>query len=148
MSTRILCLGNAILADDAFGIVVAEELRRTRPDLDVRESSTSGFDLLDYTLGSSRLFVIDTVLTGKSSPGTVSMFREGDVRTVPGGSPHYIGLFEALKLGRALHLDVPEDVTIVAVEPADCLTVGGPMHPAVTAAMGDVLKIIEQHTCN
>jgi hydrogenase maturation protease len=148
MSTRILCLGNSILADDAFGIVVAERLRRTRPDLDVRESSTSGFDLLDYTLGASRLFVIDTVKSGTIPPGTVSIFREGDVRSVPGGSPHYIGLFEALKLGRALHLDVPEDVTIVAVEPADCLTVGGPMHPAVTAAMSEVLQIIAHHTAN
>jgi hydrogenase maturation protease len=60
MSTRVLCLGNTLLADDAFGIVIAEHLRRTRPDIEVCESSTSGFDLLDYTLGASRLLVVDT----------------------------------------------------------------------------------------
>jgi hydrogenase maturation protease len=144
MSTRVLCLGNALLADDAFGLVVAEQLRRMRPDLEVCESSTSGFDLLDYTLGSSRLLVIDTVQSGAVAPGTVSMFHEGDVRAVPGGSPHYVGLFEALRLGGALQLPVPDEVLIIAVEPADCLTVGGEMHPSVRSAVAKVLKIIEE----
>lgn len=137
-------MGNSLLADDAFGIVVAEQLRRLRPDLEVCESSTSGFDLLDYALGASRLIVIDTVQSGAAVPGTVSIFRGEDIETAPGGSPHYVGLFEALRLGRALNLDVPEEVTIIAVEPADCLTVGGEMHPSVQAAVPKVLKIITQ----
>ena len=143
MPTRVLCLGNALLADDAFGIVVAEQLRRRRPDLEVRESSTSGFDLLDDTLGAGRLIVVDIVQSGALAPGTISIFREGDVRTVPGGSPHYVGLFEALRLGRALGLAVPDDVTIIAVEPADCRTVGGEMDASVRAAVGKVMRIIE-----
>jgi hydrogenase maturation protease len=146
VATRVLCLGNDILADDAFGIVVAEQLRRIRPDLDVCESSTSGFDLLDSTLGARRLLVVDTVQSGALAPGTVSIFHEGDVRPVPGGSPHYVGLFEALKLGRALGLAVPEEVMIIAVEPADCLTVGGDMHPLVKGAISGVLGIIEEQT--
>ena len=142
MTTRVLCLGNSLLADDAFGLVVAERLRRLYPDLDVRESSTSGFDLLDYALGASRLLVVDTVQSGAAAPGTVSVFREGDVRTVAGGSAHYVGLFEALRLGRALKLPVPDDIQIIAVEPADCLTLGGEMHPAVRTAVNEVLKMI------
>ena len=102
MTTRVLCLGNSILADDAFGFVVAERLRCQMPDVDVRESSTSGFDLLDFTLGVDRLLVIDTMQTGEAVPGSITVFREEDVRSTPGGSPHYIGLFEALGLGRAL----------------------------------------------
>ncbi len=143
MTTRVLCLGNALLADDAFGIVVAEQLRRGRPDLEVRESSTSGFDLLDDTLGAGRLIVVDIVQSGALAPGTISIFREGEVRTVPGGSPHYVGLFEALRLGRALGLAVPDEVMIIAVEPADCRTVGGAMHASVRAAVGEVMRIIE-----
>ena len=151
MSTRVLCLGNSILADDAFGFVVAERLRRERPDLDVRESSTSGFDLLDFTLGADRLLVIDTMQSGEAEPGSITTFREEDVRSIPGGSPHYIGLFEALRLGRALDLPVPADVTIITVEPADCLTVGGAMHQDVVAAATRVLEMIsercERETC-
>jgi hydrogenase maturation protease len=135
-----------LLADDAFGIVVAEHLRRLKPDLDVRESSTSGFDLLDYALGVRHLLVIDTVQSGGVAPGTLSVFREEDVRSISGGSPHYIGLFEALRLGRALKLAVPEEITIIAVEPADCLTVGGSMHASVQAAVPDVLRMVEEYT--
>jgi hydrogenase maturation protease len=151
MSTRVLCLGNPILADDAFGFVVAERLRRERPNLDVRESSTSGFDLLDFTLGADRLLVIDTMQSGEADPGSITIFREEDVRSIPGGSPHYIGLFEALRLGRALGLPVPAEVTIITVEPADCLTVGGTMHQDVAAAVTKVLGMIseycERETC-
>jgi hydrogenase maturation protease len=143
MTTRILCLGNSILADDAFGFVVAEQLRRERPDLDVRESSTSGFDLLDFTLGADRLLVIDTMQSGQAGPGSITIFREEDVRPIPGGSPHY--------MGRALGLPVPADVTIITVEPADCLTVGGPMHRDVAAAVTRVLEMVsercERETC-
>jgi hypothetical protein len=57
-------------------------------------------------------------------------------------------LFEALKLGRALGLAVPDNVTIIAVEPADCLTVGGNMHPSVHAAIDCVLGFIEQHAAS
>jgi len=146
MSVRVLCLGNALLADDAFGMVVAERLRRMKPDFEVCDSSTSGFDLLDYALGARRLLVIDTVQSGAVEPGTVSVFHEGDVQAVPGGSPHYVGLFEALRLGRALKLAVPEKVTIIAVEPADCLTVGGEMHASVKTAVGEVIKMIEDLT--
>lgn len=144
MSTRVLCLGNSLLADDAFGPAVAPRLRQLRPDLEVYESSTSGFDLLDLTLGAHRLLVIDILQSGALAPGTVSVFRAEDVRTMPGGSPHYVGLFEALRLGKALKLEVPEEVVIIAVEPADCLTVGGEMNPSVLAAMPDVLKIVDQ----
>ncbi len=146
MSTRVLCLGNSLLADDAFGLAVAARLRHLRPDIEVCESSTSGFDLLDHTLGARRLLVIDTVQSSTLSPGTVSIFHEKDVQSAPGGSPHYVGLFEALRLGKALGLEVPEEVLIIAVEPADCLTVGGGMHPAVLAAIPDVLKIVDEQT--
>ena len=100
MSIRVLCLGNTLLADDGFGFVVAEQLRRIRPDLEVCESSTSGFDLLDCALGASRLLVVDTVQSGALAPGTVSVFWEGDLQEAPGPSPHYVGLFEALRQWR------------------------------------------------
>ena len=45
---RILCLGNELLADDAFGLVAAEELRRRFPQLDVVFTTDSGFHLIDY----------------------------------------------------------------------------------------------------
>lgn len=141
----MLCLGNELLADDALGAVVAEQLRQILPGtLEVVFTSAMGFDLLDDVLGASRLLVVDIIETGTKPPGTVHLLREEDVQTVPGESPHYIGLFETLKLGRKLQLDVPKDVIIIAVEPADCLTVGGAMTPAVKEAVPIVVNLVQR----
>ena len=145
ISTRVLCLGNELLADDALGAVVAEQLRQILPGtLEVVFTSALGFDLLDDVLGASRLLVVDTIETGTKPPGTIHLLREEDVQPVPGESPHYIGLFETLKLGRKLQLDVPKDVIIIAVEPADCLTVGGAMTPAVKEAVPIVVNLVQR----
>ena len=142
-ATRVLCLGNELLADDALGAVVAEQLRQVLPGTaEVVFTSATGFDLLDEVLGTSRLLVVDTIETGTRPPGTVHLLREEDVQPVPGNSPHYIGLFETLKLGRKLQLDVPQEVIIVAVEPADCLTVGGAVSPAVKEAIPLVVNLV------
>ena len=139
---RVLGVGNEILADDALGLLAARQLAPLFPpdEVEVVESSESGLHLLDYVTGVSRLVVIDTVETGRAAPGTILVVREEDVRTAPGSSAHGTGLFDALALARKLGYPVPADVTILAVEAADCLTLGGPMHPAVAAALPCVVE--------
>lgn len=138
---RVLGLGNEILADDALGILAARELARLFPpaEVEVIESSQSGLHLLDYVTGVDRLVVIDTVQTGRAVPGEILVVREHDVRSAPGAAAHGTGLFDALALARQLGFPVPADVVILAVEAADCLTLGGPMHPAVAAALPQVV---------
>jgi hydrogenase maturation protease len=144
-TARLLCLGNDILADDAFGIRVAEKLRERLPEtVDVVSSMESGFRLMDHLLGVPRVVVIDTVQTGSAPPGTIFTLGEGDFEISPGGSAHYIGLFETLALGRKLELPVARDLSIIAVEAADCLTLGGPMDPAVESAMPEVIRRVEE----
>lgn len=135
-SARLLCLGNDLLADDAFGYLVAEELRQRMPsDVEVVFTANTGIGLIDH-LGHARLLVvIDNVVTGSADPGTVHVLEERELRAVPGGSPHYVGLFETLALGRMLEMPVPERLVIVAVEAGDNMTLGGDMHPAVRAAV-------------
>jgi hydrogenase maturation protease len=143
--TRLLALGNDILADDAFGIRVAGEARRVFGDrLDVVESAESGMALLDHVQNCDRLIVVDTVVTGQTVPGSITTLRNEEFRVVPGGSPHYVGLFESIQLGGKLDLQVPQEVIIIVVEAADTLTVGGPMTPAVEAALPKVLELIRR----
>ena len=141
MSIRVLGLGNDLLADDRLGLVAAAAIGRRFGDrVEAVSSSTSGFDLLDDVVGASRLLVLDTLATGATAPGTVFEVGEDEVLAPHGGSPHYVGLFEALRLGRALGLAVPSEVVILAVEPEDVLTVGGPMSDAVTGALEPLLE--------
>ncbi len=145
-SIRVLALGNEILADDAFGLLVGAEIEKLYPaeQVEVVRSPESGLHLLDYLQGVARLIVVDTLQTGSAAPGTLFALREGDLTPAAGGTPHCTGLFDALALARSLGLAIPEDVLIVAVEPADCLTVGGAMHPAVAAAIPRAVELIGQ----
>ena len=140
---RVLGLGNEILADDAFGILAAREAeRRFQGRIEVAHSSAASFDLLDHLLGASRLLVVDTIVTGRAKPGAISIFPEGRIQPAPGGSPHFLGLFEVLAVGRKLHLKVPKETIAIAVEAADCTTVGGAMHPDVQSAIPVVVDWI------
>jgi len=165
--TRVLCLGNELISDDGLGIVAARsllqrlalagtpvrpgpshdpavtvrafELPRVGP-VEVVETALTGMYLLEAVLGASRLIVIDSVVTGTTDPGTVLELKESDLAGPRGGSPHYIGLLETLDVARALDLDVPVDVAIVAVEAGDYKTVGGEMTAPVGAAVPVVVE--------
>ena len=140
---RLLGLGNEILADDAFGILVAQEVERRFPGrIEVAHSSAAGFDLMDHLLGASRLLVVDTIVTGQAKPGAISVFTADQIQPAPGGSPHFLGLFEVLAVGRKLHLDVPKETIVIAVEASDCTTVGGPIHPDVQSAIPAVVELV------
>jgi hydrogenase maturation protease len=171
---RVLALGNELISDDALGVVAARELCRRLADvstpssfgpppdpaatawafehprvgpIEVVETALTGMYLLDAVLGASRLVVVDTLVSGTFEPGTVLVLQEGDLVGAPGGSPHYIGLFETLELARALGLDVPAQVVIVAVEAGDYTTVGGamtaPVEAAVPAVVERVMALVE-----
>jgi hydrogenase maturation protease len=142
--TRVLCLGNDLMGDDAVGPAVARRVRRLHlPSVEVVESAESGLRLVDY-LEAPRLIVVDAVSSGSAPPGTVFILEPQLLPSAEGLSPHGTGLREALELGRALGMSMPEDVTLMAVETADCQTVGGPMHPAVTQAVSHIVDLIRQ----
>jgi hydrogenase maturation protease len=142
---RVLCLGNDLLADDGLGPAVREALDgRVPAGVEVIHTDSSGLGLLDHLIGASRLVVVDAIQTGRALPGTVSRLEERDLAGVPGPAPHYVGLLEALTTGRYLGLAVPAAVTLIAVEVADCLTLGGDMHPAVRSAIPEVVRLVTE----
>ena len=141
---RVLCLGNELLADDAFGLVAAEELRRRFPQLDVVFTTDSGFHLIDYLAEIELLVVVDSIQTASVPPGTLYVLRSSDIRSTYGPSPHYVGLLETLQLAKELLLNVPKDVIILVVEAADCLTLGGKMHDEVKASVGLVVDLVAE----
>jgi hydrogenase maturation protease len=141
-------LGNDLLADDAFGSVAAEELQRRFPQMDVIFTTDSGFHLIDYLADTPFLVIVDTLQMGRVPPGTLYVLRSSDIKSSYGPSPHYVGVFETLQLARELLPNVPKDVIILAVEAADCLTLGGKMHEAVKSAVGLVADLVAELALN
>jgi hydrogenase maturation protease len=145
MSTRVLCLGNDLIADDAFGPAVARRLRELNiPQLEILETPETGFYLLDYLLDCDSLIVVDTICSGNIA-GTIREIGESDIQAAQGCSPHYVGIFETLRIARQLGLGAPDSVTILCVEAGDLTTVGAPMTPAVEMAVPKAVQAIAAH---
>jgi hydrogenase maturation protease len=137
-SVLVLGLGNDILTDDAVGLAVARGVAQSIHPADgvtVLETVEMGVGLLDYLTGYDSVVLVDAIQTGRSSPGTVHELEVGELRLVPGVSPHFVGVGEVLALGRALGLAMPRRVEIVAVEVEDPFTLGTRMTPLVEAAV-------------
>ena len=141
LSARLLALGNDLLGDDAFGLAVARETRRRLgSQADIVATFASGLDLLDSLLAVERLVVVDSIQTGSFEPGVIHVFREEMLHPAFGPSPHFCSIFDALSMARELGLNAASEVIFIAVEAADCATVGGPMCQAVEAAIGPVTE--------
>jgi len=112
--------------------------------MEVVFSTDSGFHLLDNLLETDLIVVIDCIQTTTVPPGTLYILRSSDMKSSFGPSPHYVGLLETLQLAKELLLNVPKDVIILAVEAADCLTLGGKMNDGVKSAVGLVADLVAE----
>ena len=142
MSIRVLGLGNDLLADDAPG---ARGRIRARPPIrragrgrllvhvGLRPARRGGRGLRGCSCSTRSP-------TGAAPPGTLFEVREDEVA---GAARRVAALrrpVRGARLGRALGLDVPSEVVILAVEPEDVLTVGGPMSGTVAGTLEPLLE--------
>ena len=147
-ATLVLGMGNPILSDDGVGLLVAERLRSTPlPDgVEVLQSEVAGLRLLELVRGFTRVIIIDALKSPAEvgrEPGEVVRYEAKDFKGGQRyGSAHSIGLGTALELGHALGYDMPEDVTVFAIEAVDVETFGEKLSPPVAAAAERVLVMI------
>lgn len=112
--TIILGLGNEILGDDAFGLLVARSLKEAGAAVhaDVVECSASGFRLLDYLEGYDRAILIDSYLCPERPLGEVLAFEiEDDRGPLPSSGSHFFSFPQTIAAGRAMGMHLPTRVT-------------------------------------
>ncbi|MCK5181886.1 MAG: hydrogenase maturation protease, partial [Dehalococcoidia bacterium] len=122
MKTLVLGLGNPILSDDGAGIRVAQDVREklNDPQITVSETSAAGLSLLDSIVGYDKVIIIDAVQTEKGQAGQIYHMEPEDFSfTKHFTSPHQINLVTALELGKMLNLNMPQEISIFAVEAKD-----------------------------
>lgn len=143
-STLVLGMGNPILSDDGVGIYVAQRLRALPlPEgVEVRESEVAGLRLLELMRGHDKVLIVDALQSGREA-GEVVRY---EARDFAGGhrysSAHSIGFTTALELGRELGYDMPDDVTVFAVEAVDVETFGDELSPPVAEAAERVIEMV------
>jgi hydrogenase maturation protease len=145
MKTLVLGLGNPILSDDGVGIQAAHEVanRLDNPQVSVAETSAAGLTLLDSIVGYDRIIIIDAIQTKEGRAGQVYRIETADLAfTKHLSSPHQINLATALELGKMLNLEMPQQVTVFAIEAKDITSFSEECTPEVEKAIPGVVKMV------
>lgn len=139
----VLCLGNEILSDDAVGPVIArrlQEMELASDDVEVIFAPTAGFSLLDLLEDRAEVLIVDSIITGTDTPGTIRLHDLGErVPTYNLINSHEINLPTALSLGRAMGYHMPEDVSVLTIEAQDVTTLSERLTPPVSASVDEAI---------
>jgi hydrogenase maturation protease len=138
--TLVLGLGNPILGDDGVGIVVAREAERLltgRGEIETRQVSFAGLDLVELLAGFDRAILVDAIKTPHGEPGAVYRLDPDELPTTDRlMATHEISLTTAVALGSRMGLSMPREVVIYAVEVEDDRAFGETLTPEVASAVG------------
>lgn len=159
--TIVVGLGNPILGDDGVGWRVAEEVQRllqlpitnTPPALesnrglviDVDCVSLGGLSLMERLVGYDHAILIDAISTGQRPPGAVTRFSLAALPDPAAGhttSAHDTSLKTALGVGRSMGLQLPEEITVVAVECRSVYDFSEELSPPVSAAVPQAARLV------
>ena len=144
--TLVLGMGNPILSDDGFGLVVAERLLALPlPDgVEVIKSEVAGLRLLELMRGFDKAIIVDALQSGRT-PGDLVRLEGKDFHGGHRyGSAHSIGLGTALELGQKLGYVMPAEIVAFAVEAEDVETFGEQLSPRVAAACDVAVRMVQK----
>jgi len=148
VSTRFVvvpAIAAAVLVGLAVGLHVVHELQRElaeHPALDIRETTEMGLALLDFITGYRTVVIVESIQTGKASPGFLHQLDASALHELTGRTPHFVGVSETLALGQKLGLAMPTLVRIFAIEVEDPFTLGTELTPALQAALPGIVQRI------
>jgi hydrogenase maturation protease len=134
----LLGLGNDLMGDDAVGLQVIRRVRQTlgpNAPFDIRESTESGLTLLDEFTGFDRVWIVDSILTGRFPTGHLHRFPALQLPVLGLTRPHGLGVGDTLQLGRLLGIPMPRQVNVIAIEVADPFVISDRLSPELERAL-------------
>jgi hydrogenase maturation protease len=158
VKTLVIGLGNPILGDDGVGWRIAETVQ-SHPDLpkgiEFDFLAVGGISLMERLIGYDQVILIDAIVTHQHPVGTLHCFKIEDLpsRDIGHlGSPHDTSLQDALKMGRELGAELPEDITVIAIETQNVFDFSEELTPQVAAmtlpAAQRVIDILNEKIAN
>jgi hydrogenase maturation protease len=151
----VVGLGNPLLGDDRVGWSVAEQLTDALPEqVEVDCLSVGGLSLMERLIGYETVVLVDAITSGQNPIGAVMRFplealpyRAADHIS----SAHDMTLQTALKFGRTLGAQLPDKITIVAIESTSSFDFSDELSPLVAAAIPKaiqaVIEVLAQEGC-
>ena len=147
MRTLILGIGNSILGDDGIGVCVAQELdaRIKNENVDIRDVSVDGLNLLEIIVGYDKLVVVDAIMTEGGDVGEIFRLKPERISDPSRSaiSPHHFNLVTTLEIGKKLFPnEMPEEVVVYAVKAENVTSVTEKMTKKMRLAVPKVVRLI------
>jgi hydrogenase maturation protease len=150
MKTLVIGLGNPILGDDGVGWKVVKELKLAidhQMPVEIDTAALGGLSLMERLISYERVIIVDSMETGNSPVGSVSVFPLASLPDPMAGhsaSTHDATLITALRTAEKLGVDIPKQVDIVAIEAENVYDFTEELSPPVAAAVPlAVRKVLE-----
>jgi len=147
MKTLVLGIGNSLLGDDGVGVYVAQDLAKKIRDknVDVKDVSFDGLNLLELIVGYDRLIVIDAIMSEGGKVGEIYRLKP-EKACEPAHlstSPHHFNLAGTIEMGRRLFPEgMPKEVTAFAVGTQEVTQVTEEMTEEVEKAVPKVVRLV------
>jgi hydrogenase maturation protease len=147
MKTLVLGIGNPLLGDDGVGFHIAQELAKQIKDenIDVKDTSVDGLNLLELIIGYDKVIIIDAIMTKGGEVGEIYKLRLEDlVETVRfTTSPHNANLAIAIEIGKKiLPEQMPGEIVVFAVDIKEVTKFTEEMTEKVRAAIPKAVNLI------
>ncbi len=144
MNILVLGLGNALMNDDALGVLAVERLQQEYrfPDgVKVVDGGTLGLDLLPFIEDADQLLIIDA-LEMKADPGSVFRLEGEEVPRAFASklSVHQMGLQDLLAVAD-LQGYAPRELVFWGVQP-ESIEMRMELSPSVAAAMDELVQSV------
>jgi len=148
--TLVLGVGNPILSDDGVGIHVLRQLEKKYwgiAGLEFDELFTGGLSLAERFVGYEKVIMIDALALEAGQPGEVHRLSIDDFKkTVRSYCVHDCNLATAYELlKKELGAEqLPQDVTIIAIEALELNEFGETLSEPVKQAIPKAIALVEQ----
>lgn len=139
-------IGNVLLGDDAVGPYVVRLLESSYAfgdDVEIVDLGTPALDLTHQIAARDVVILVDCVASDSIAPGTVQLFREGDIlQTLPAQrlDPHSPALAECLLAAEMLGAS-PRHVLLIGIVGAS-YEPGQPLSESVRQAAANAIQAI------
>jgi len=145
--TLVLGIGNPILGDDGVGFHIAQELAKKIKDenIDVKDTSMDGLNLLELIVGYDKVIIIDAIMTEDEEVGGIYRLKPEDIGEPAQSmiSAHHLNLLTTIKLGRRLFpKKIPREVVVFTVGIQEVAEVTEEMTGKVKEAVPKTVNLI------
>lgn len=153
--TLVLGLGNEFYGDDGVGIHVIQKLEKEAieedennnhlfQDVQLEACPLTGLSLLEIIAGFDKLIIVDTIKREDPETGKCYVLDGSELRSIPGPSPHYVSIPQAIDIGRQIGLHVPADIKIVAVEAKNLYNLGEGLTNEMKESIPKIITLIKK----